>query len=906
MIDKRIQVFFGENVGQWAVFDRSDPSYFSGIVTFIEALATYGIATNRPTVADYAIFTHQGIRQTIEMFIQRHPHRPLPLENITIVQQVAAETELDTYREAMLRFANDYNIGINLHLYISEFNAGVASRICAFVEDGAIENLVFVFGFPSITPETATTWRSELAAFLDNPRSRLPGVSFAGFPFCFVPPEKFKSLLRYSLNDLKGLIGSQRHTIVKTVGQKRNYLPPCSTCRCKAACYAFTDIGKHPGYAPVVTAQTEDTVAFIGGSLAKPERICDTGIVYTTPAEQGDMLMAILAGFRNILIIDGYFYTKFPCTTFEVMLALEQGLNVFGAASIGALRAVELDRYGMTGSGYVYDYLRRHAIKPYHIVAQTYRGNDTVLTPPLIEIIYFLECAAAEGVINQVDSDRCLKLAETISFFSLTFVSFFNKLQEAGLATQQLEDYLNRKGPDHFRIKRADALQLLGSFRQIIADRSPGHVLQQFCEARNKYLNILYEKYRGDSDLSLPRNWRTLTKSNTSRRELPAAETCRLAEEFFRDLDVVVADTTGYDPPAGSFIINIFFVPFYFLGYPLSSSTGNGDIFEEALASAYMELVERIPTHNFRIATVGPDQEAIPIDDIPQYYNFAAAPLIKEKVVKDHGYVTATDILCSESCTIPRFAVMSMFTGTDGNAAGNSLTEAILYGLYELVERDTNQLYQFDPVCREQINRLRLDPDSYNPSLIARLEEKGYRLELFYLPNTFGLPCIRCRLFDLNRNIECHGSTAVRADFHAAVNATLHEAYMQHISYFTGIRDDYRAFQARKEAHIAYHTAKVTLFDTLPSYLPIVSDARAFASIKEEFDYVVGRLLSAGIRRIIVANTSPSERSIVKSVKVIVPGMELWFVPEYQPSRFIGERALKTRAVLKEYLKDRL
>jgi YcaO-like protein with predicted kinase domain len=883
-------------VSQWTVFERSDPPCFWGIGAFIEALSTYGIATNHPTVADCAIFTHQGIRQTIEMFLQRHPHRPLPLTNITIVMQVAAETELDTYREAMLRFANDYNIGINLQIYLSEFNAEIASRISAFVEDGVIENLVFVFGFPSITPETATAWRSELAMFLDNPRSRLPGVSLAGFPFCFAPPDQFKSLFRYSLNDLRSLIGSQRYTIVKVTGQTHRYLPVCATCRCKAACYAFTDIEKHPGYAPVLTPQTEDTVAFVGGSLAKPERIRDTGIVYTTPAEQGDLLMAILAGFRNILIIDGYFYSKFPCTTFEIMLALEQGLNVFGAASIGALRAVELDHYGMTGIGYVYGYLRRHAIKPYHVVAQTYRQDDTVLTPPLIEIIYFLECAMAEGVINQAETDRCLKLAATISFFSLTFASFFRLIREAGLTTLQLENYFNQKDPDHFRIKRADALQLLGSFRQIIASRTTEHVLEQFCRARDKYLNILYAKYRSDSNLTLTADWRT--SSNRPRRELPASETCRLAEKFFRDLDVVVADTTGFDPPASSFIINVFFVPFYFLGYPLSSSTGNGDVFDEALASAYMELVERIPTHNFRIAATGPDLKTVPLDDIPQYYNFAAAPLIKEKVVKDHGNVTATDMLTGESCTIPRFAVMSMFTGTDGNAAGNSLAEAILYGLYELVERDTNQLYQLDPVCREQIDHLRLDPDSCDRESISRLEEKGYRLALFQLPNIFGLPCVRCRLFDLNRNIECHGSTAVRADFHAAVSATLHEAFMQHISYFTGIRDDYRTFQSRKEAHIAYQTAKTTLFDAPPSYLSTATDARAFPSVAEELDYVVGRLRAAGIRRIIVANTSPAERYVVKSVKVIVPGMELWFVPEYQPSGFARERILKTRTLI--------
>ena len=42
-----------------------------------------------------------------------------------------------------------------------------------------------------------------------------------------------------------------------------------------------------------------------------------------------------------------------------------------------------------------------------------------------------------------------------------------------------------------------------------------------------------------------------------------------------------------------------------------------------------------------------------------------------------------------------------------------------------------------------------------------------------------------------------------------------------------------------------------------------------------------------------------------ESVKVIVPGMELWFVPEYQPSGSSTDARLKTRAVLKEYLKDR-
>jgi YcaO-like protein with predicted kinase domain len=944
MNSDRLQSFFGNDTAHWLSLAQTEPAHHAAVCEFVETLSSHGIATSRPTVADTDIFQHRGFRQIIETFLQRHPSRPLPLEQITIARHITVATcrnnfhsilaELDAHRDALLRFSNAYNINIHLQLFLAGFDADLAAKLCAFVGDGAIENLVFVYNFSA---DTTSSLRSELAAFLDDPRSRLPGVTLAGFPFCFAPPEHFKTLFRYSLNDLKGLIGQQRQTIVKISGQPHRYLPVCSTCRCKAACYALTDIEKNPGHAPLLAAQTEDTVAFVGGSLTKPERIRNTSIVYTAPAEQGDMLAAVLAGFRNILILDGYFHTKFPCTTFEVMLALEQGLNVFGAASIGALRAVELDRFGMTGIGHVYDYLRRQKIKPYHVVAQTYRPNDTALTPPPIEIIYLLESATADNLITAADAARCLALVETISFPSLSFDYFFRRLGETGaLAAPLLSDlknYFDRNTPEHFRIKRADALALLQSFRKILATRPTGHVLKQFCRARDNDLRLLHDKYQRGEDLTLPRDWRAFSERATTRRDrraLPAAETCRLAEEFFRDLGVTVADTTGFDPPAGSFILNVFLPSLYFLGYPLASSTGNGDLFDEALASAYMELVERIPTHNFKFAAASADELAdspVPPALIPQFYNFAAAPLVKEKIARDHGSVAATDLLSGETCRVPRFAVASMFTGTDGNAAGNSLAEAILYGLYELIERDTNQIYQTDAACRDRLQHLRLDAtalaDPRNRALVARLEEKNYRLALYQLPNIFGIPCVRCRLFETDRELECHGSTAARANFDDAVNAALHEAHMQHISYLTGVRDDYRSFQPRRDARIAYQTAKAALFDApacprpdveghapswphsangrdgaRPSELP--SNSIAFATVAEELDFVVARLTSTGIKRILVANTSPLERFGVKSVKVIVPGMELWFVPEYQPSEFFADRARQTRAALEK------
>jgi len=196
--------------------------------------------------------------------------------------------------------------------------------------------------------------------------------------------------------------------------------------------------------------------------------------------------------------------------------------------------------------------------------------------------------------------------------------------------------------------------------------------------------------------------------------------------------------------------------------------------------------------------------------------------------------------------------------------------------------------------------------DEGSRTLLHHLEEKGYKVVTFLLPNEFGLPCIRCQVFDLNRRIECHGSTAVRSDIPTALRATLHEAAMQHLSYFTGVRDDYRPMASLKESHIAYQTAKATLFGSAsaPPQRGLAAYQRPapFTSVPEELNGVLERLKSTGLRRIIVADTSPSDDHGVKSVKVIVPGLELWFVPEYQPSGSFAGRALKTRAIMEGYL----
>ena len=53
----------------------------------------------------------------------------------------------------------------------------------------------------------------------------------------------------------------------------------------------------------------------------------------------GDVYRLVATGVRTILIIDGVFHWVTPVWQREIRTALESGIVVIGAASMGALRA---------------------------------------------------------------------------------------------------------------------------------------------------------------------------------------------------------------------------------------------------------------------------------------------------------------------------------------------------------------------------------------------------------------------------------------------------------------------------------------------------------------------------------------------------------------------------------------
>jgi hypothetical protein len=95
-------------------------------------------------------------------------------------------------------------------------------------------------------------------------------------------------------------------------------------------------------------------VVFLGPTLAVDEARAVLDAEYLPPVAHGDVLRATLGRPRAIAIVDGVFERVPAVWHKEILFALSEGIHVYGAASMGALRAAELDRFGMRGVGEIY------------------------------------------------------------------------------------------------------------------------------------------------------------------------------------------------------------------------------------------------------------------------------------------------------------------------------------------------------------------------------------------------------------------------------------------------------------------------------------------------------------------------------------------------------------------------
>lgn len=95
-------------------------------------------------------------------------------------------------------------------------------------------------------------------------------------------------------------------------------------------------------------------VVFAGPSLYGVQLNGFADIDFRGPAVCGDILKSVAEGRKTIGLIDGGFEHGPAAWHKEILEAIQLGCAVFGASSMGALRAAELHNFGMIGLGQIY------------------------------------------------------------------------------------------------------------------------------------------------------------------------------------------------------------------------------------------------------------------------------------------------------------------------------------------------------------------------------------------------------------------------------------------------------------------------------------------------------------------------------------------------------------------------
>lgn len=157
---------------------------------------------------------------------------------------------------------------------------------------------------------------------------------------------------------------------------------------------------------------------FLGPSLPLREAQNLIEADFRRPVRQGDVYRVVRERRpRAIGIVDGYFQEVPSVWHKEILWAIDQGVKVYGAASMGALRAAELERFGMHGVGRIFEAFRDGVYRPYD--AEDFEDDDEVavihgpaelgfpaLSDAMVDLRSTFARAAAEGVIDDRLRDR--------------------------------------------------------------------------------------------------------------------------------------------------------------------------------------------------------------------------------------------------------------------------------------------------------------------------------------------------------------------------------------------------------------------------------------------------------------------------------------------------------------------
>src|SRR5258708_39401141 len=143
-------------------------------------------------------------------------------------------------------------------------------------------------------------------------------------------------------------------------------------------------------------------------------------MTFLPPAEQGDVYNVVTSSEPAAIgLIDGRFHDVPAVWHKEILWALHLGVRVYGAASMGALRAVELHPYGMRGTGWIFESFLDGTFEDDDEVAVSHGDQEVNFAPgsdAMVNIRRTLGLAHEAGVVSELVRDALVAIAKRMDY----------------------------------------------------------------------------------------------------------------------------------------------------------------------------------------------------------------------------------------------------------------------------------------------------------------------------------------------------------------------------------------------------------------------------------------------------------------------------------------------------------
>ncbi|MEY4546504.1 MAG: hypothetical protein RL685_2699 [Pseudomonadota bacterium] len=213
-------------------------------------------------------------------------------------------------------------------------------------------------------------------------------------------------------------------------------------------------------------------IVFVGPTLSTTEAAAHLDARFLPPVAQGDVYRAACLMPRAIGIIDGYFSRVVSVWHKEILWALSRGIYVFGGASMGALRAVELAPFGMIGVGQIFAAFHRNELEDDDEVAIVHGPPDSnykSLSEAMVNIRATLTAAVDAGRLSRLEEEALVSIGKALPYAARSYRTLLTAARAQGVkeaSLRSLEEWLPSGTVNR---KRLDAIGLLRAMRHFLA-----------------------------------------------------------------------------------------------------------------------------------------------------------------------------------------------------------------------------------------------------------------------------------------------------------------------------------------------------------------------------------------------------------------------------------------------------